>query len=115
MGTVSDLTFLKTFASNDAAKITKYVTMFLNAAGPSLKQMKEQVASGDWKSLKTSAHSLKSQLKYMGVASGVELAYAIESSAGEGQNLDQIPGILEKLENVVNTASEELKAALASL
>jgi HPt (histidine-containing phosphotransfer) domain-containing protein len=115
MGTVSDLTFLKTFASNDAAKITKYVTMFLNAAGPSLTQMKEQVAANDWKSLKTSAHSLKSQLKYMGVVSGVELAYAIESSAGESQNLDQIPDLLQKLENVVNTASDELKAELTTL
>jgi HPt (histidine-containing phosphotransfer) domain-containing protein len=115
MEQVSDLTFLKTFTSNDSAKITKYVNMFLNAAGPSLAQMKEQVAGSDWKSLKTSAHSLKSQLKYMGVATGVELAYAIESSAGEGQNLDQIPGMLEKLEGVVNTASNELKAAIGSL
>lgn len=115
MAPVSDLTFLRTFASNDAAKITKYVNMFLNAAGPSLTQMKQQAQARDWSALKTSAHSLKSQLKYMGVATGVELAYAIETGAGEGQNLDQLPAMIEKLEGVVNAASEELRAALAAL
>jgi len=108
MSQFADLSFLKTFTSNDAVKIKKYVSMFLSAAMPSIEQMKKQVAESDWKSLKTTAHSLKSQLKYMGVASGVEKAFFIESSAGEGQNLDKIPETLAKLEEIVIGASSEL-------
>jgi len=115
MSQLSDLTFLKTFTSNDSAKITKYVNMFLNAASPSIEQMKLQLTAGDWKALKTSAHSLKSQLKYMGVATGVESAYFIESSAGEGQNLDKIPETLLKLEEIVTTASAELRDEITRL
>ncbi len=74
MSQVSDLTFLRTFTSGDAAKISKYVNMFLKAAPASLTDMEVQAANGDWKSLKTNAHSLKSQLKYMGVASGEVVA-----------------------------------------
>ena len=115
MNPVADLTFLKTFTSNDAGKITKYVNMFLAAAEPGIEQMKLQVASQDWKSLKTSAHSLKSQLKYMGIATGVELALFIETNAGEGTNLDQIPETLIKLESITLTACTELRAALMNL
>ena len=115
MSQYADLNFLKTFTSNDPAKITKYVNMFLNAAGPSISQMKQQLDASDWKALKTSAHSLKSQLKYMGVAAGVEKAFFIETSAGEGQNLDKIPENLQKLEEIVAGASEELRSELAKL
>jgi len=115
MSQLSDLTFLRTFTSNDAAKITKYVNMFLNAAMPSISQMKEQLAAGDWKALKTSAHSLKSQLKYMGVATGVENAFFIENGAGEGKNLDKIPETLVKLEEIVAGACSELRDELTKL
>lgn len=115
MSQFADLTFLRTFTSNDAAKITKYVNMFLNAASPSITQMKEQVAASDWKALKTTAHSLKSQLKYMGVAEGVEKAFFIESSAGEGQNLEKVPETLVKLEEIVVGACAELRDELTKL
>ena len=115
MGQFADLSFLKTFTSNDSAKITKYVNMFLNGAMPSIDQMKQQVGAADWKSLKTTAHSLKSQLKYMGVAAGVEKAFFIENSAGEGQNLDKIPDTLASLEEIVIGASAELRDELTKL
>lgn len=115
MGTVTDLTFLKTFAANDKAKITKYVNMFVNAAEPSLTQMRAQIEAGDWSGLKTAAHSLKSQLKYMGVSSGVEVAYAIESGAGTGDHPEQMPEMLAKLETIVRQAVTELNDALNTL
>lgn len=115
MSQYADLSFLRTFTSNDAAKITKYVNMFLNAAEPSLVQMKTQVTASDWKALKTTAHSLKSQLKYMGVAAGVDKAFFIENSAGEGQNLDKIPETLVNLEEIVVGACAELRDELTKL
>lgn len=115
MDTVSDLTFLKTFAANDKAKITKYVNMFVNAAEPTLSQMRLQIEAGDWSALRTSAHSLKSQLKYMGVSSGVEIAYAMETGAGTGDHTEQMPEMLTKLESVVRQAVTELKEALNTL
>lgn len=115
MGTVTDLTFLKTFAANDKAKITKYVNMFINAAEPSLTQMRAQIEADDWTALKTSAHSLKSQLKYMGVSTGVEVAYAMETGAGTGENTEGLPEMLTKLESIVRQAITELKDALNSL
>jgi len=110
-----DLSFLKTFTSNDAAKMAKYINMFLKAAEPSIQQMRDQVGQSDWSALKTTSHSLKSQLKYMGVNTGVDLAYSIERSCAEGQNLDKIPATLESLEGVVQGACNELREELTKL
>lgn len=111
----ADLTFLKTFTSNDSGKMTKYINMFLKSAEPSLQQMKSQVEQKDWTALKTTSHSLKSQLKYMGVAIGVDLAFAIEQSSGDMKDLDKIPETLSKLETVVTGACAELRDELTKL
>lgn len=110
-----DLTFLKSFTAGDPAKMSKYINMFLKGAEPSLVQMKSQSGESDWTSLKTTSHSLKSQLKYMGVGKGVELAYAIESSCGENRDLDKIPQTLAELEVVVQEACQELRDELSKL
>ena len=115
MSQFADLTFLKTFTSNDSGKMTKYINMFLKAAEPSLQQMKSQVDQSDWSALKTTSHSLKSQLKYMGVAKGVDLAFSIEQSSGDGKDLDKIPETLTELESIVNGACTELREELAKL
>ncbi len=112
---LTDLTFLKTFSSNDPVKIAKYVNLYLKAAAPAMEQMKSQASAGDWKSLKTSAHSMKTQLKYMGIATGVDLALFIETSAGEGTNLHEIPAKLTQLEEIVTRSAAELREALAAL
>jgi HPt (histidine-containing phosphotransfer) domain-containing protein len=112
---LADLTFLKSFTSNDATKITKYVNMFLNMAPQTILQMKEQLAAADWKSLRTSAHSLKSQLKYMGAASTVDIAYAIERNSADGTELDKVPGLVAHLEENTGLVIAELRQALTTL
>ena len=115
MSQLSDLTFLRTFTAGDPPKMTKYINMFLNMAPQSLVQMRQQVDASDWKALKTSSHSLKTQLKYMGVASAVELAYAIEQRCGDMTDLENIPELMGKLEENANIAITELRDALVKL
>jgi HPt (histidine-containing phosphotransfer) domain-containing protein len=115
MEQVTDLTFLRNFSGNDPEKIRKYIGLFLKGASPGLEQMKVHVTSGDWSALKTSAHSMKTQLKYMGAARAVDLAYTIENNAGEQKELDQIPAVMSSLEKLVTTAIGELEAELGRL
>lgn len=115
MSQQSDLTFLRTFTSNDPGKMSKYINMFLKGAEPTLEQMKSQIEQSDWSALKTSSHSLKSQLKYMGVNAGVDLAFSIETNSGEGKNLDSMPETLTKLQEIVVAACNELRDELTKL
>lgn len=115
MSQLSDLTFLRTFTGGDSAKMTKYINMFLSGAPQMLTQIRQQTDAADWKGLKTSSHSLKTQLKYMGVASAVDLAFAIEQQSGEMKDLDQLPQLVGQLEAATNTAILELRDELTKL
>jgi len=115
MSQLSDLTFLRSFTTGDPAKMTKYINMFLSGAPQILAQMKQQVEAADWKALKTSSHSLKTQLKYMGVASAVDLAFAIEQQSGELKDLDQLPGLVNRLDTETQLAMTELREEVTKL
>lgn len=115
MASFSDLTFLKSFTGSDTAKITKYVMMFLNSTPKCLEDIKLYHSKQDWKSLKTAAHTLKSQLKYMGVSKAEELATTIERNAGDQTNLDQLGALIPDLESITLQACDELKDELTRL
>ncbi len=80
-----------------------------------MQQMKDQLAASDWKSLRTSAHSLKSQLKYMGANATVDLAYAIERNTADLTDLEKVPELLNQLEQNTATVMSELRQALTTL
>lgn len=115
MGTVSDISFLKTFTAGDPVKIKKYVGMFLNMAAPSLEQMGQYCQNSDWNSLKTTSHSLKSQMKYMGMTEAAILAQKIEDTCGNSIGLEEIPGLLSNLRSLVETATVELQEEVGRL
>ena len=115
MSQIADLTFLRTFTGGDPAKMTKYINMFLSSAPQSLVQIKQQSETSDWKALKTAAHSLKTQLKYMGVASAVDVAFNIEHNCAEMKDLDKIPELVAVLEEKTSTAISELREAVSKL
>jgi HPt (histidine-containing phosphotransfer) domain-containing protein len=115
MGTVTDLTFIKSFTGGDNAKIKKYVGMFLNMAPASMEQMEKQLAESDWKSMKTTSHSIKSQMKYMGMANGAEICQSIENICAESSGTDALPELLSRLKTMVHIGISELEAEISSL
>jgi HPt (histidine-containing phosphotransfer) domain-containing protein len=115
MSNLCNLAFLKNFTANDPLKIKKYVGMFLASAPQSIQNMQSQVAAEDWKSLRTTAHSLKSQVKYMGISIAEELAVFIEKSAAEGTDLNQLPAKISELESITSIASAELQQEIDKL
>jgi len=115
METTTDLTFLRTFTGGDPEKIKKYVTLFLSGTGPAISSIKKHLEASDWPALRTAAHSLKSQTKYMGIARAEELAIFIEHNAAQASNLDQLPEAVQNLADVLSIASDELRSEIAGL
>ena len=108
----SDLSFLKTMTGDNKEKMTKYINMFLQGAPALVSQLDQNLQSADWSSLKTTAHTLKSQFSYMGVSEAKEIALSIENNAAQNTNLEQIPAQVERIKIIFLTACEELKAAV---
>ena len=110
-----NLAFLETFTNHDKAKMIKYINMFLQLAPASIDTMKQQHATADWNNLKTTAHSLKPQLAYMGVESLRESVLRIEEYAGEQKNPEAILDLIHTVESGCYEAFSELKDAIAKI
>lgn len=107
---VTDLTFLKNFTGGDNEKVKKYVSMFLSRAPEQLKAINHDLEAADHGSLRVNAHSLKPQLAYMGIKSLEQDILNIEQYAGEGKNLDQLPGLVKNVNDTLQQAFQELTA-----
>lgn len=112
---MTDLTFLKQFTGDNPEKLKKYINMFLTAAPGMMDNMEECLKTGDYDSLKVTAHSLKPQISYMGIKSQEQAIVDIESYAGNRSHLDELPGMIASFRMEVEKAIENLRNEMATL
>lgn len=112
---VINVEFLRSFTQNNPAKISKYINMFLHSAPDTLKQMKTQLQAGDFNGLKTTAHSLKPQLAYMGIDSVKESILRIEEYAESGKKPEAIAALINDVEDTCTRAFDELNDVIKNL
>lgn len=115
MDEIIDLSFLKSFSGGSSEKMNKYINMFLQHAPVLVNAMEENLAKQDWPSLRSSAHSLKPQISYMGIKQAEELIKSIEYNAGEKTNLDILPAQIDTLKEILSKAYPELKKATGNI
>ncbi|MBL0200250.1 MAG: Hpt domain-containing protein [Chitinophagaceae bacterium] len=89
-----DLTFLKKFTKDDAKKMKRYISLYLDVAPKTFEEMKSNLKNEDWEQLRINAHSLKPQADFMGIDSLKEELIKIEEAV-KANNVD----ILENLFN----------------
>jgi signal transduction histidine kinase/DNA-binding response OmpR family regulator len=109
---ITDPRFLISFAGNDKAKQKKYIGIFLQNAPKLIDQMQLGIDSGDFEMIKIAAHSLKTQLNYMGVKEELSHIYEIEQTAGFTHKHDELLDLIINLKIVCKKAFAELDAYL---
>ncbi len=109
MNTVTDMTFLNSFTGGDKQKVSKYVGMFLNLAPGQLEKMTSHLDKQEYEEVKVVAHSLKPQFNYMGIKSLEDTIKTIEDYAGHEKNVEQLPGLVAHVQQVCDSAFDELK------
>lgn len=98
---IIDLTFLRGFTKNDPERMKKYIGMFLQHAPVMLQNIEKAYMEKNWSAVKTSAHSLKPQITYMGIKSAEDLIRSIENNGaasveeGTGEMISQLKSILD--------------------
>ncbi len=110
---VTDLTTLNQLSGGDPARKAKYVQMFLNMLPGQLETAQQASTAQDWPRLRNAVHTLKSQLGYMGVKKGQELAQQIEKMADEQTQLQDIPAWVDSFVAICHQAETELKAEIS--
>lgn len=108
-----DLTFLNGFTGGNQEKRNKYINMFLQQGPALLNSVSKNLEEKNWQDLKVAAHSLKPQLKFMGVKELEQVVLTIETYAGNESNLEELPQLCNQLADVCKKVFDELKAETA--
>jgi HPt (histidine-containing phosphotransfer) domain-containing protein len=107
------MTFLKTFTGGNPDKMKKYISMFLQLCPGQLETMQTHLESGNYDSLRATAHALKPQITYMGIKKGEELVKTIEHNAGNKVDVEKLPAMMADFKSICQNAIEELKKEIA--
>src|SRR5688500_5331358 len=111
---ITNLDFLKKFTGNDPEKMKKYINMFLGKVPEMLTDLKRHAEEKNWEDVKIIAHSLKPQSGYMGIKSLEQDLRVIEDYAGNQVRLEQMPALIQHVEQILEKAFVELREYTAS-
>lgn len=89
--------------------LLRMIDNYLAQSPTRLQSARKNLASGDLKALHLIAHSLKASSANLGAAKVQDLAEKLEEMASIGLR-DQIPGTLDKLEEVLGDANQCLRS-----
>lgn len=106
---ITDPRFLMSFAGNDKEKQKKYVNIFLQNAPRLMNQLQHGLTHKDYEQIKIAAHSLKSQLNYMGVKEELSHVFELEQMASHPHKHQEIQELIANLEKVAAKAFKELE------
>lgn len=112
---VTDVSFLETFTNGNREKMSRYIRMFLDAAPSAIGLMRTQLEAGEYRQLKTTAHSIKPQLSYMGIASLKEKILRIEEYAETGEKKEELGNLIDDVDQTCKLAYRELEDLIGKI
>lgn len=112
---ITDLTYLNTISEDDSDFRKDMIETFLTGTPGYLSEMKSSLENKDWKKIGDIAHSIKPSFTLMGMIEKNEIVLKIEQYGRSGQNISQIPGLIQELDQIVNKAIGELQSELENM
>lgn len=105
-----DLSLVSELARGNTEFIMNLAKIFIDTVPPTSKEMSEACDQKKWEQVGKLAHKLKSTIDTMCINSLKDDIRVIEKSGKEQTNLDKLPGLVEKANNIILTAAGQLKA-----
>lgn len=103
-----DLDHLYNLMGGDENMVNKFLDIFKSETPRQLDQLYDFLDDENWEMLSTTAHSIKSQSKYLGLDRIADIAYTIEQDAERQQNLDGLEDLIGDLERALNGVLDNL-------
>lgn len=107
---VYDLSQLEELAGGSQEFVMSMVETFLEHTPGQLEELKTAFASGDLGAMGGVAHKVKPNIDLFGVFSIKEEIRLVESLGKERNNAPELPATLEKIDNVLQLAFQQLTA-----
>ena len=96
-------------SNNDESFVLEMVDSFVEKTPELLEELSSSCAEKDWTNVGNLAHKLKPNLAFMGIESLKDLVLRIETDGKSGENVKELPKLVDELIHSVNEAIEELK------
>jgi len=107
---ITNLDYLRTFSGGDAKFIREMIDTFLAQTPKDLAAINQALSKKDWAGIGSTAHSLKTSTRFMGMAKTSEMLKTVELSGKEKKKLNSIPQLIKQIETSCQKAYKELKA-----
>lgn len=104
-----DLDYLKQISNGSNEFIYQMITVFMEEVPNEIKNLENHLANKDWAALKATAHKMKPSFSFMGVKGLEDNIHAIEKNCAEEKNLEQIPGLIERIKTITEEVIGELE------
>ena len=105
---VYDLSQLEELAGGMQEFVFSMVDTFLEHTPGQLAELKSAFASGDLSSMGGQAHKIKPNIDLFGINSIREEIRTVETLGKEGNNSPDLPGMIDKIDTVLNQAFQQL-------
>ncbi len=115
MSNVIDDTFLNSFTGGKPDKMKKYLNLFKENAPLMMEKIYQGIQNKEHEEVKIGAHSLKSQLRYLGVAEEISGVFSLEDMGRNHENFDRIQKQYDQLRKVFVKTLEEVETRIAAL
>jgi signal transduction histidine kinase/CheY-like chemotaxis protein len=110
-----DDTFLNSFTGGRSEKMKKYLNLFKENAPLMMEKIYQGIQNENYEEVKIGAHSLKSQLRYLGVGEDVSGVYSLEQMASKKESINDIEKQYEQLRDVFQKAMQEVEDRIVNL
>ena len=104
----SNLGYLREFCDGNEATMKKYIDIYLKVTPGNLEKIDKAAKEKDYRQLAKTVHAIKAQLNYMGMKETRKLAERIELCAKEQTDLEELPQLINKLQEDCKKSVEEL-------
>lgn len=104
-----DLDYLNRRTKSDPGLMMQMILLYLEQTPPLIKEMKKSLQDKDYNSLYSAVHKMIPSFSIMGISTDFEnMAKQVQEYASRQNQIDGIPALVLKLENVCNQACIEL-------
>jgi PAS domain S-box-containing protein len=105
-----NLDYLKTRTKSNSDLMIEIIALYLEQTPLLINEMKQSLELKDWDSIASAAHRMIPSFAIIGLSKDFEeMAKSIQEYARTHEKLDEIPGLVSKLENVCLMACKELE------
>ncbi|MCB0704921.1 MAG: Hpt domain-containing protein [Saprospiraceae bacterium] len=83
----------------DESMVDRMIDIFQSETPGQLSELSQAIEAGDWSNASILAHTIKSQVAYLGLDYAVSLAREIEHKADQEKDLNSLAGLADALDS----------------